>query len=88
MDRLSFSVIWELTPQGEIVDQWFGRTAMCSCAKLAYEHAQQMIEGTFAPSEELGVELHGHHTWDQVGALAQFTRHWLMCPATRVIPSL
>uniref|UniRef100_A0A670K1N9 DIS3-like exonuclease 2 n=1 Tax=Podarcis muralis TaxID=64176 RepID=A0A670K1N9_PODMU len=43
-DRLTFSVIWKLTPQGKILDEWFGRTVICSCAKLSYDHAQSMIE--------------------------------------------
>ncbi|XP_071522150.1 uncharacterized protein [Panulirus ornatus] len=43
-DRLAFSVIWELRPDGEIIGEWFGRTVIRSCVKLAYEHAQSMIE--------------------------------------------
>uniref|UniRef100_A0A670ZGV3 DIS3-like exonuclease 2 n=1 Tax=Pseudonaja textilis TaxID=8673 RepID=A0A670ZGV3_PSETE len=43
-DRLTFSVIWKLSPQGKILDEWFGRTVIQSCAKLSYDHAQSMIE--------------------------------------------
>uniref|UniRef100_A0A8D2KQY3 DIS3-like exonuclease 2 n=1 Tax=Varanus komodoensis TaxID=61221 RepID=A0A8D2KQY3_VARKO len=43
-DRLTFSVIWKLTPEGKILDEWFGRTVIRSCAKLSYDHAQSMIE--------------------------------------------
>ncbi|XP_054839606.1 DIS3-like exonuclease 2 isoform X2 [Eublepharis macularius] len=43
-DRLTFSVIWKLTPEGKILEEWFGRTVICSCAKLSYDHAQSMIE--------------------------------------------
>ncbi|XP_068945394.1 DIS3-like exonuclease 2 isoform X2 [Petaurus breviceps papuanus] len=43
-DKLTFSVIWKLTPQGKILDEWFGRTIICSCTKLSYDHAQSMIE--------------------------------------------
>ncbi|XP_054556141.1 DIS3-like exonuclease 2 isoform X4 [Talpa occidentalis] len=43
-DKLTFSVIWTLTPEGKILDEWFGRTVICSCTKLSYEHAQSMIE--------------------------------------------
>ncbi|XP_077204215.1 DIS3-like exonuclease 2 isoform X1 [Paroedura picta] len=43
-DRLTFSVIWTLTPEGKILDEWFGRTVIRSCAKLSYDHAQSMIE--------------------------------------------
>uniref|UniRef100_A0A8C2WSK4 DIS3-like exonuclease 2 n=1 Tax=Cyclopterus lumpus TaxID=8103 RepID=A0A8C2WSK4_CYCLU len=43
-DRLTFSVIWILTPQGEILTQWFGRSVICSCVKLSYDDAQSMID--------------------------------------------
>lgn len=43
-DRLAFSVIWELDPNGKILGEWFGRTVIRSCTKLSYEHAQGMIE--------------------------------------------
>nr|XP_056706548.1 DIS3-like exonuclease 2 [Euleptes europaea] len=52
-DRLTFSVIWKLTPEGKILDEWFGRTTICSCAKLSYDHAQSMIEN---PEKELTAE--------------------------------
>ncbi|XP_043347734.1 DIS3-like exonuclease 2 isoform X6 [Dermochelys coriacea] len=54
-DRLTFSVMWKMTPEGKILDEWFGRTVICSCVKLSYDHAQSMIENpnkVFA-SEEL-----------------------------------
>ncbi|XP_061204732.1 DIS3-like exonuclease 2 isoform X3 [Neopsephotus bourkii] len=53
-DRLTFSVIWKLTPEGKILDEWFGRTVICSCTKLSYDHAQSMIESpekVFSPEE-------------------------------------
>ncbi|XP_038606279.1 DIS3-like exonuclease 2 isoform X2 [Tachyglossus aculeatus] len=53
MDRLSFSVIWKLTPEGKILSEWFGRTIIRSCVKLSYDHAQSMIE---EPGKRLGPE--------------------------------
>ncbi|XP_009871764.1 PREDICTED: DIS3-like exonuclease 2, partial [Apaloderma vittatum] len=53
-DRLTFSVMWKMTPEGKILDEWFGRTVICSCVKLSYDHAQSMIESpgkVFAPEE-------------------------------------
>ncbi|XP_061044478.1 DIS3-like exonuclease 2 isoform X2 [Eubalaena glacialis] len=44
-DKLTFSVIWTLTPKGKILSEWFGQTIIRSCTKLSYEHAQSMIEG-------------------------------------------
>lgn len=43
-DRLSFSVVWKVTTEGDIVDEWFGRSVISSCVKLSYEDAQVMIE--------------------------------------------
>ncbi|GBM82735.1 DIS3-like exonuclease 2 [Araneus ventricosus] len=42
--RLTFSVVWEMTPEGEICRQWIGRSVINSCSKLSYEHAQSMLE--------------------------------------------
>uniref|UniRef100_A0AAY4A3E9 DIS3-like exonuclease 2 n=1 Tax=Denticeps clupeoides TaxID=299321 RepID=A0AAY4A3E9_9TELE len=43
-DRLTISVIWNLTPEGKILSEWFGRSVIRSCVKLSYDHAQSMIE--------------------------------------------
>ena len=43
-DRLTFSVEWIMTEQGEIIEEWFGRSVINSAVKLAYEHAQDMLE--------------------------------------------
>ncbi|XP_052403829.1 DIS3-like exonuclease 2 isoform X2 [Carassius gibelio] len=52
-DRLTFSVIWKLSPEGKILSEWFGRTVICSCIKMSYDHAQSMIE---APDKHFSVE--------------------------------
>ncbi|XP_023580236.1 DIS3-like exonuclease 2 [Trichechus manatus latirostris] len=51
-DKLTFSVIWTLTPEGKILSEWFGRTIIRSCTKLSYEHAQSMIESPAQPIPE------------------------------------
>ena len=43
-DRLTFSVEWIMTSDGEIISVWFGRSVINSAVKLAYEHAQDMLE--------------------------------------------
>ncbi|XP_067658576.1 uncharacterized protein [Haliotis asinina] len=43
-DKLTFSVIWTMDANGEIEDEWFGRTVIKSCVKLSYDHAQGFIE--------------------------------------------
>nr|CAH7755922.1 unnamed protein product [Callosobruchus chinensis] len=52
-DKLSFSVIWEMTEDAEIVSKRFTRSIMNSCTKLAYEHAQNVIEN---PDKEFTTE--------------------------------
>ncbi len=42
-DRMAFSVEWTLSPEGKVLEEWFGRSVIRSCVKLAYEHAQDMI---------------------------------------------
>lgn len=43
-DSLAFSVFWEFSKSGEIIEHRFARTVIRSCVQLAYEHAQSMIE--------------------------------------------
>ncbi|RZC43250.1 DIS3-like exonuclease 2, partial [Asbolus verrucosus] len=44
LDKLAFSVFWEMTSSGEILNERVSRTVINSCVQLAYEHAQIMIE--------------------------------------------
>ncbi|CAO3653271.1 unnamed protein product [Cunninghamella echinulata] len=50
VERLAFSVIWKMDEYGNVLDTWFGRTIIKSCAKLSYQHAQSVIEGNGLPS--------------------------------------
>lgn len=43
-EKRTFSVFWEMTPDGDIINTHFTRSIIKSCVKLAYEHAQMMIE--------------------------------------------
>ncbi|KAJ7354819.1 DIS3-like exonuclease 2 [Desmophyllum pertusum] len=43
-DRLTFSVVWQMSDKGEILDEWKGRGIIRSRVKMAYEHAQDMID--------------------------------------------
>ncbi|XP_046484594.1 DIS3-like exonuclease 2 isoform X1 [Neodiprion pinetum] len=42
-DKLAFSVIFEMTPGGDIVRHRFAKTVINSCCQFSYEHAQVMI---------------------------------------------
>ncbi|XP_010274334.1 PREDICTED: DIS3-like exonuclease 2 isoform X2 [Nelumbo nucifera] len=45
VDRLAFSIFWDINLAGETVDRWIGRTVIRSCCKMSYEHAQDIING-------------------------------------------
>ncbi|PRP88367.1 mitotic control protein [Planoprotostelium fungivorum] len=45
VDRLAFSCVWTLSPQGEVLKEWLGRTVIRSCSKMSYNVAQYVIEG-------------------------------------------
>ncbi|GAB4025644.1 ribonuclease R [Spirosoma koreense] len=42
-DKLTFSVVFELTPDARIVNEWFGRTVIHSNRRFAYEEAQDIL---------------------------------------------
>lgn len=44
-DRLAFSVTFTLDEEAKVVKKWFGRTVVRSAGKLAYEDAQNVLEG-------------------------------------------
>ncbi|XP_026992572.2 DIS3-like exonuclease 2 [Tachysurus fulvidraco] len=52
-DRLTFSVIWNLSPEGKILSEWVGRSVIRSCVKLSYDHAQSMID---SPTKVFGAD--------------------------------
>lgn len=71
VDRLAFSILWDINLNGEIMDQWIGRTVIRSCCKLSYENAQDIIDGlfdvgSFNPAEDGVPQLHDHFHWSDV----------------------
>lgn len=67
-DRLTISVMWELDEQGNVHSQWTGRSTIRSCVKLAYLHAQAMIDGTFTSAAEGLPPLENPHRWEDVSS--------------------
>ncbi|KAI9911277.1 hypothetical protein PsorP6_008860 [Peronosclerospora sorghi] len=48
VDRLAFSVLWQMNVDGTLVDgvePWFGKSIIRSCCKLDYGSAQKMLDG-------------------------------------------
>ncbi|KAK6938442.1 Ribonuclease II/R [Dillenia turbinata] len=71
VDRLAFSIIWDITSCGSILDRWIGRTVIRSCCKLSYEHAQDIIDGVLDVNSVIAVDiglpqLHGNFEWPDV----------------------
>ena len=57
-DKLTFSAVFEVTPQAKVVKEWFGRTVIHSDKRYSYEEAQQVIdqapEASVAPAPDGG----------------------------------
>lgn len=71
VDRLAFSMFWEIDPAGEVLDRWIGRTVIRSCCKLSYEHAQSIIDGvfdgqSFSAAGDDWPHLYGSLEWSEV----------------------
>lgn len=71
VDRLAFSIFWDLNSSGNVVDRWIGRTLIQSCCKLSYEHAQYIVDGlidseTYNTFADGLPQLHGHFEWADV----------------------
>uniref|UniRef100_A0A7S4HTI3 RNB domain-containing protein n=1 Tax=Vannella robusta TaxID=1487602 RepID=A0A7S4HTI3_9EUKA len=52
VDRLAFSVIWELTPTGEKVSEEFVRSIICTKGQLDYATAHDMIKNPDAYADD------------------------------------
>jgi ribonuclease R len=44
--KLTFSAVFEITPKGKLIHEWFGKTLINSDKRFTYEEAQEIIEGT------------------------------------------
>ncbi|KAJ1646041.1 hypothetical protein LPJ64_002419 [Coemansia asiatica] len=52
VDRLAFSVMWEMDPNSAtVLSTWFGRTVINSACKLSYDDAQKVIDGAYLPED-------------------------------------
>jgi len=44
-DKFTFSAVFEMTENGRIINEWFGKTVIHSNRRFTYEEAQEIIEG-------------------------------------------
>jgi ribonuclease R/exosome complex exonuclease DIS3/RRP44 len=51
-EKLTFSAVFELNSKAEMINQWFGRTAILSDHRFTYEEAQEIIEGNVLNLDE------------------------------------
>uniref|UniRef100_A0A0E0K5D5 RNB domain-containing protein n=1 Tax=Oryza punctata TaxID=4537 RepID=A0A0E0K5D5_ORYPU len=67
VDRLTFSIIWDIDPHGNIINRWIGRTVISSCCKLSYDLVQDLIcsDGTKFRSAA-SLQVHGIFEQDDV----------------------
>lgn len=56
-EKLTFSAVFEMSDEAEIVDEWFGRTAIYSDQRFTYEDAQTIIEEGEANTHPLKTEV-------------------------------
>eukprot|EP00050_Salpingoeca_kvevrii_P012604 m.23790 g.23790 ORF g.23790 m.23790 type:complete len:1095 (-) comp4173_c0_seq1:8-3292(-) len=60
VDRYAMSAFWEITPDGTVISEWFGRTVIRSMYKLHYEFAQALLDGQSEEQSIAALEaLHG-----------------------------
>lgn len=43
-DRLAFSAVFEMTPEAQLVNEWYGQTIINSDRRFAYEEAQAVLD--------------------------------------------
>ncbi|MBK9190590.1 MAG: ribonuclease R [Crocinitomicaceae bacterium] len=43
-EKFTFSAVFEISPEAKVVNEWFGKTVICSARRFTYEEAQQIIE--------------------------------------------
>lgn len=63
VDRLTFSAVFEFTPEMRMVGQWFGKTVIHSHKRFTYENAQQVLdvkEGPFLKELETALAIAQH----------------------------
>lgn len=61
-DRLAFSIIWEITPDAEIVKHRFAKTVIRSCCQMSYDSAQAMLDDPEKSWPEDFLDIKGDYT--------------------------
>ena len=56
-EKLTFSAVFEMTPLGRVVEQWFGKTVIYSDYRFAYEGAQNIIDNPQGEHAEVPLDI-------------------------------
>jgi len=43
-DKLCFAAVFEMDQEAHIINEWFGKTVICSDRRFTYEEVQEVIE--------------------------------------------
>ncbi|MCK5856180.1 MAG: ribonuclease R [Bacteroidales bacterium] len=57
-EKLTFSAVFELDEQANVINHWFGRTVIDSDRRFTYEEVQEMIEGAEGDFKSEIMQLH------------------------------
>ncbi|GAA5855311.1 hypothetical protein JCM3766R1_001190, partial [Sporobolomyces carnicolor] len=74
-DKLTFSVVFQMTPEGKVLDTWFGKTIINSKVKLAYSNAQEVIEGRSLPEGKVQDAALRSEIENDIKALGSIAKH-------------
>lgn len=66
-EKYTFSAVFELNAKGELLNQWFGRTVICSQERFAYEEAEHILSTNEAEiPEEVSIRGEAYTVSEQV----------------------
>jgi DIS3-like exonuclease 2 len=65
VDRLAFSIIWDIDPHGNMVSRWIGQSVIFSCCKLSYDLVQDLICNDSSQSRSADSSLQVHGTFER-----------------------
>ena len=57
-DKLTYSTIFTINEQANVIEQWFGRTIINSDQRFSYQEAQKIIDGDDGPMKDILLKLH------------------------------
>uniref|UniRef100_A0A0N5C333 RNB domain-containing protein n=1 Tax=Strongyloides papillosus TaxID=174720 RepID=A0A0N5C333_STREA len=52
-DRFAISVVWKITEEGEVIDEWIGKTVVNSKGQLCYEDVNTLYENSEVDDEDI-----------------------------------